>query len=329
QGRIDAAPVDQHQQLVGGLVAVEAARADRIVDRIDPLHVQVRGQPQRLRQAARPRAPDVVRADHEDGRRRVGQGLGPARHRGHLDHGQLFQRQPRQVLVARTAAQLPRRGDRRFLRRRRLPGLRRGGQNHENRHGGSLPELTHPPLPRRSAASGRNAFPPIRLPKRKPFPPVTTPANAAGRSRAGIPPARPLGQLGPGFSSFQIVDRPKKGRARLRTRPLLCQLLEPAELPDQKSIPPMPPPMPPMSGAPPAEAFLGASATAASVVIMMPATEAASCRAVRTTLAGSMTPMATRSPYSSVWALKPNDLSAFSSTLPTTIEPSTPAFSEI
>ena len=36
--------------------------------------------------------------------------------------------------------------------------------------------------------------------------------------------------------------------------------------------------------------FLGASAMAASVVISRPATEAASCRAVRTTLAGSMTP---------------------------------------
>ena len=43
----------------------------------------------------------------------------------------------------------------------------------------------------------------------------------------------------------------------------------------------MPPPPPP---------FLGASTMAASVVIIRPATEAASCRAVRTTLAGSMTP---------------------------------------
>jgi len=44
---------------------------------------------------------------------------------------------------------------------------------------------------------------------------------------------------------------------------------------------------------------------AASVVIRMPATEAACCRAVRTTLAGSMTPALTMSTYSSVWALKP------------------------
>ncbi|MNI99860.1 hypothetical protein D3C73_1590510 [compost metagenome] len=84
-----------------------------------------------------------------------------------------------------------------------------------------------------------------------------------------------------------------------------------------------------MSGAPPAEAFFGASAMAASVVIMMPATEPAEARAERTTLAGSMTPISTRSPYCSVWALKPNSALADSSTLPTTIEPSTPEFSEI
>ncbi len=42
-------------------------------------------------------------------------------------------------------------------------------------------------------------------------------------------------------------------------------------------------------------AFLGLSATSASVVINSEATEAASCRAVRTTLAGSITPAFTRS----------------------------------
>ena len=92
-------------------------------------------------------------------------------------------------------------------------------------------------------------------------------------------------------------------------------------------MPPMPPMPPPMSGAPPP--FLGASTIAASVVISRPATEAASCRAVRTTLAGSMTPAVTMSTYSSVWALKPKVAEAFSMTLPTTIEPSTPAFSAI
>ena len=59
-------------------------------------------------------------------------------------------------------------------------------------------------------------------------------------------------------------------------------------------------PMPPMSGAPPGMAgsfFSGFSATMASVVISRPATEAASCRAVRTTLVGSMMPAFTMSVY--------------------------------
>ena len=55
-------------------------------------------------------------------------------------------------------------------------------------------------------------------------------------------------------------------------------------------IPPMPP-MPPPWLCPAPSSFFGASAMAASVVIIRPATEAASCSAVRTTLAGSMTPL--------------------------------------
>ena len=48
--------------------------------------------------------------------------------------------------------------------------------------------------------------------------------------------------------------------------------------------------------------FFGFSATIASVVISSPAIEAASCRAVRTTLVGSMMPLDTKSPYSPSWA---------------------------
>ncbi len=44
--------------------------------------------------------------------------------------------------------------------------------------------------------------------------------------------------------------------------------------------------------------FFGFSATIASVVISSLAIEAASCRAVRTTLVGSMMPFETKSPYS-------------------------------
>ena len=75
--------------------------------------------------------------------------------------------------------------------------------------------------------------------------------------------------------------------------------------------------------------FFGFSATIASVVIKRPATDAASCSAVRTTLAGSMTPRATRSPYSLAWASKPQLASVASSSLPTTTAPSRPEFSAI
>ncbi len=94
-------------------------------------------------------------------------------------------------------------------------------------------------------------------------------------------------------------------------------------------MPPNPPkPLPPPPGIAGAGSF-GSSATIASVVTRRPATEAASCSAVRTTLVGSMMPLATMSTYSSFWASKPNVSLLFSSTLPTTMEPSTPAFSAI
>jgi hypothetical protein len=59
-------------------------------------------------------------------------------------------------------------------------------------------------------------------------------------------------------------------------------------------IPPMPPWL--WSGWP--ASFFAASATPASVVIIRPAMEAASCKAMRTTLAGSMMPISNMSPYS-------------------------------
>ena len=60
---------------------------------------------------------------------------------------------------------------------------------------------------------------------------------------------------------------------------------------DQKSMPPMPPPPGIAGGA----SFFGSSATIASVVMSRPATDAASCNAVRTTLAGSTMPASSRS----------------------------------
>jgi hypothetical protein len=61
--------------------------------------------------------------------------------------------------------------------------------------------------------------------------------------------------------------------------------------------------MPPM---PPSAFSSWTSAIIVSVVSIRPAIEAAFCRAVRVTFAGSMTPAATRSSYFSVAALKPN-----------------------
>ncbi len=64
-------------------------------------------------------------------------------------------------------------------------------------------------------------------------------------------------------------------------------------------MPPMPP-MPPISGmAGMAGLSSGFSATMASVVIIRPATEAASSKAVRTTLVGSMIPALIISRYCS------------------------------
>ena len=51
--------------------------------------------------------------------------------------------------------------------------------------------------------------------------------------------------------------------------------------------------------------FLGLSATIASVVMSRPAIEAASCKAVRTTLVGSMIPCDTRFSNLPVCASKP------------------------
>jgi hypothetical protein len=68
----------------------------------------------------------------------------------------------------------------------------------------------------------------------------------------------------------------------------------------------------------------------ASVVISRPATEAASCRAVRTTLAGSMTPAFDHvAIFAGLGVVAEVGEFFFSRILPTTIEPSTPAFSAI
>src|SRR3954468_19523209 len=89
--------------------------------------------------------------------------------------------------------------------------------------------------------------------------------------------------------------------------------------------------MPPMSGMPPPApppSLSWISATIASVVRMFLAIEAAFCSAERVTMAGSMTPSATRSTISPVAAFRPKPFLALRTSL-TTTEPSWPAFSAI
>src|SRR5216684_1113056 len=91
------------------------------------------------------------------------------------------------------------------------------------------------------------------------------------------------------------------------------------------------PPMPPAPGAPAAAALVSSlmSAMRASVVSIKPAMDAAFCRARRVTLAGSMTPIFTMSPYSPVSALNPKFSSLDSRILPITTAPSEPALRAI
>jgi len=91
-----------------------------------------------------------------------------------------------------------------------------------------------------------------------------------------------------GVHDIMAPNKQKKGRGSRRA---LFQIRRMVGT-DQKSIPPMPPP-PGIAGA--GDCFFGASATIASVVTSRPATEAASCKAARTTLAGSTMPLSTMS----------------------------------
>ena len=79
---------------------------------------------------------------------------------------------------------------------------------------------------------------------------------------------------------------------------------------------------------PPPPSFSGISATIASVVRMFLAIDAAFCSAERVTIAGSMTPAATRSTISPVAAFRPWPFLALRTSL-TTTEPSRPALSAI
>ncbi|KAF1858528.1 hypothetical protein Lal_00015045 [Lupinus albus] len=102
QRGIHGAAVDHHEQLVGRAVAraVHAARGDEIVGVAAARDLQVGREVQRLDEIARTRAADVFRRDHEHGRRRILQPLGPARDRRDVDVRQLFDRQVREFVPA-------------------------------------------------------------------------------------------------------------------------------------------------------------------------------------------------------------------------------------
>jgi len=90
-------------------------------------------------------------------------------------------------------------------------------------------------------------------------------------------------------------EHEEKGPRQLLPTRAFPSSLEPGRI--DYIMPPMPP-MPPMSGMPPPPPpplGSGFSAIMASVVSSSPETDAACCRAVRTTLAGSMTPALIRS----------------------------------
>ncbi len=71
---------------------VEPPRGDRIGLGIDPRHLEIGRQPQRVGQERGPRAEDVVVGDHEYGGGRLGQRLRPFGDRSYLDLREVFDR---------------------------------------------------------------------------------------------------------------------------------------------------------------------------------------------------------------------------------------------
>jgi hypothetical protein len=93
QGRIDAAPVNQDQELVGGLEPVEAARGDGVFARVQALNLEIGGQTEHFGKARRARAANILGGDDENRSRGLRHGFGPTGHRDDLDLRQLLERQ--------------------------------------------------------------------------------------------------------------------------------------------------------------------------------------------------------------------------------------------
>ena len=96
QRRIDAAAVDEDQDLVGEVLhvgrAAEAARAVRIRGGVELRHLHIGREAQRLGNAEHAGAQDLLARDHVDGRRRAREALRGLRYRGDFDVRELLER---------------------------------------------------------------------------------------------------------------------------------------------------------------------------------------------------------------------------------------------
>jgi hypothetical protein len=90
--RVDAASVDQHEQLVGE-IAAEAADRDRPLVRVVARDLDVRREPQRVRNRRHTAAADILRSDHVDGGRSHVEAFGPPRRRRDLELAELLDAQ--------------------------------------------------------------------------------------------------------------------------------------------------------------------------------------------------------------------------------------------
>ncbi len=101
QRRVDAAPVNQDQELVREvlirLIAAESTRAHCIRRRGEAPHLQIRREAQCLRDGRSPRTDDLIVRDDVDGRRRSAETFGGLRHRSDVDVGELLERKGLQL----------------------------------------------------------------------------------------------------------------------------------------------------------------------------------------------------------------------------------------
>lgn len=97
---VDAAPVDQHQQLGGRLEPTGPSGGDGIVERVDALDLKVRRQAQGLGQAHHPGAAQVLSGDHKHRGGGLAQRLGPLGNRGDLDLGEFFDGEAAEIVHA-------------------------------------------------------------------------------------------------------------------------------------------------------------------------------------------------------------------------------------